>query len=109
MKKFEAVILYSPDLSASALSKEENFFTSNIETQKGKIIASEDWGLRDISYNINNYKKSFYKFYQIEIDGMSIQNLKKNITQNEKIIRHLFIKVEEHQQLPTKIMNNEEK
>ena len=109
MKKFEAVVLYSPDLSATSLTKEENFFTSNIENLEGNIIATEDWGLRDISYNINNYKKSFYKFYQIEIDGTSIQGIKKNITQNEKILRHLFIKVKEHQTLPTKIMNNEEK
>jgi len=109
MNKFEAVVLYRPDLATNALSKEEDTLTKNIENLKGKIISTEDWGMRDISYSINNYKKSFYKFYQIEIDGTHIQNIKKNITQNENIIRHLFIKVKEHQTLPTKIMNNEEK
>ena len=35
--------------------------------------------------------------------------LKKIFPQNEKIIRHLFVKVETHQELPTKMIKNEEK
>ena len=81
----------------------------NIENSKDKIIFTEDWGLKDLSFNIQKYKKAFYKFYQIEINGSNFQNLKKILTQNENILRHLFVKVEEHQQLPTKMIKNEEK
>ena len=109
MNKFEAVLLYIPDLSSTNITKEEKNFSSNIEDLEGKIINQEDWGLRDLSYNIKNYKKAFYKYFQIEINGSNIQNLKKNLTQNEKILRHLFVKVDEHQKLPTKMINNEEK
>ena len=73
----------------------------------GSLIETEDWGLRDISFNINNFKKAFYKFYQIEINGNKLIEIKKNLTQNEKILRHLFVKVEEHQKLPTKMINEE--
>ena len=109
MTKFEAVLLYSPDLSNPIITTEEESFKSNIEGFKGKIINIEDWGLKDLSFNINNYKKAFYKYYQIEMDGQYIENIKKNLTQNEKILRHLFVKVEQHQTLPTKMVNNEEK
>jgi small subunit ribosomal protein S6 len=108
MRKFEAVLLFNPDLSQPIISKEEEQFQSNIEGSDGKIISTEDWGLRDISYSINNYKKAFYKYYQIEVDGSKIENFKKILTQNEKILRHLFVKVENHQELPTKIVKNEE-
>ena len=109
MNKFEAVLIFSPDLSNTDLTKEQNNFTISIETHKGKIVNTEDWALRDLSYNINNYKKAFYRYYQIEINGSEVQNIKKNLTQNEKILRHLFVKVENHQELPTKMLNNEEK
>ena len=109
MKKFEAVLLFSPDLTNTVIVKEEDNFSKNITNSKGKVISSEDWGLRDLSYNINNYKKAFYKFYQIEIDSTNISSIKKNLTQNEKIMRHLFVKVQDHQKLPTKMLNNEEK
>tara|TARA_Y100001970_G_scaffold250936_1_gene323218 strand:- start:1107 stop:1436 length:330 start_codon:yes stop_codon:yes gene_type:complete len=109
MNKFEAVLLISPDLSNPLVVKEEEAFASNITKNGGKIVSIEDWGLRDLSYSINNYKKSFYKFYQIEIDGINMPDIKKILTQNEKILRHLFIKVDKHQKLPTKMLNNEEK
>ena len=109
MNKFEAVILFNPDLSNLIVEKEEKNITDIIESSDGKIISTENWGLRDLSYNINNYKKAFYKFYQIEVIGSSIENLKKIMTQNEKILRHMIIRVENHQALPTKMMINEEK
>ena len=74
----------------------------------GGIKNTEDWGLRDLSYNIGNFSKSFYNFYQIEIEGSKIESIKKNLSQNEEFIRHLFIKVNNHQELPTKL-NNEKK
>ena len=110
MNKFEAVLLFIPDLSNPIINKEEENFIKNIENTKGKIIFTEDWGLKDLSFNIHKYKKAFYKFYQIEINGSHFQNLKNSLTQNEKILRHLFVKVEEHQELPTKMISkNEEK
>ena len=109
MNKFEAVLLFSPDLSSTLISKEEEIFTSVIEKSKGIIINIENWGLKDLSYNINNYKKAFYKYYQIELDGINILNIKRILTQNEKILRHLIVSVSSHQQLPTKMVNNEEK
>ena len=107
MNKFEAVLLFSPNLSNPVVIKEEKSFTKNIENSKGKVISIEEWGLKDISFSINNYKKAFYKFYQLEINGMKIQDIKKTLTQNEKILRHLFVKVQEHQKLPSKMINEE--
>ena len=109
MNKFEAVLLFSPDLSSPIISQEEENFTNNLTDSEGKIIANENWGLRDLAFKINNYKKAFYKFYQIEIDGNKISDIKRILTQNEKILRHLFVKVENHQQLPTKMVSHEEK
>ena len=104
MSKFEAVILLSPDLSSANLKKQEDSFKKLLNGLSGSIFSEEDWGLRDLSYKIKNFKKAFYKFYQLEIEGKNIQNIKKNINQNEQVIRHLFVKVNNHAKLPTKIL-----
>ena len=67
MNKFEATLLLNPDLSTQALKSEIDAFKSNIKDINGKIIESEDWSLRDLSYKIGNYSKAFYNFYQIRI------------------------------------------
>ena len=107
MSKFEAVILLSPDLSSVNLKKQEDSFKKLLIELSGSIFSKEDWGLRDLNYKIKNFKEAFYKFYQLEIEGSKIQNIKKNINQNEQIIRHLFVKVKNHEKLPTKILKEE--
>ena len=109
MNKFEATILISPDISNQILDKEIDSFKSQIESQNGKIINHENWGLRDLSYNIKDFKKAFYNYFQLEFDGNNIKKIQNNLNQNEKIVRHLFVKVEKHEELPTKILTNEEK
>ena len=94
-------------MSSTDLKKQEDSFKKLLNGLNGSIFSEEDWGLRDLSYKIKNFKKAFYKFYQLEIEGNDIQNIKKNINQNEQIIRHLFIKVENHEELPTKIFKEE--
>ena len=108
MNKFEVVLIFNPDLATSTLSSEIDNFKSKIESQSAKIINEENWGLRDLSYNINKFKKAFYNFLQIEASGKIIKDLNNELNQSENLLRYLFIKVEEHQELPT-ILNNEKK
>ena len=103
MNKFEAVLLISPEVSNNILEKDLKNFEDIVSKSSGKIMNTEDWGLRDLSYDINNFKKAFYKYFQIEINGNNIQQITKILNQNDNILRHLFIKVNKHQELPTKL------
>ncbi len=103
MNKFEAVLIFSPELATNSLTTELDKFKKQISNNSGQIINEEDWGLRDLTYNINKFKKAFYKFFQIEINGNSLDSIKKDLNQSDNVIRHLFIKVNEHQELPTKL------
>ena len=108
MNNFEVIILISPDTTKNDHSKILEDFKKLVTSNDGSIIGKEDWGLRDLTYKINNSKKAFYFFYQINIAGKTIQTLKKNASQNEKIIRYLFIKVDTHDKLPTKMLEGNE-
>ena len=69
MNKFEAVLLINPDISKQILKKEIENFKKQISSNNGEIINNENWGLRDLSYKISNFKKAFYNFFQLEIEG----------------------------------------
>ena len=104
MNKFEVVLIFSPDLGNTKLNTEIENFKSRLSSYSAKIINEENWGLRDLSYNINNFKKAFYNFLQIEASGQMIKELSKELNQSENLIRYIFIKVKEHQELPTKLI-----
>jgi len=105
MNKFEIVLIFNPDLSTSVLNKEVDEFKLKLKSHSANIINEEDWGLRELSYNMNKFKKAFYKFLQIELSGSIIKDLSSELNQSENLLRYLFVKVDEHQELPTKIKN----
>ena len=103
MSKFEVVLIYNPDLSTSILDTELDGFKTKLSSESAKIINEENWGLRDLSYSINKYKKAFYKFLQVEASGDIIKKISQDLNQSENLIRYIFIKVNKHQELPTKL------
>ena len=103
MNKFEVVLIFNPELSTTNLNSELENFKSKLVSQSANIVSEEDWGLRDLSYNINKFKKAFYNFFQIEASGKIIKDLSKELNQSENLLRHIFIKVNEHQEIPTKL------
>ena len=105
MNKFEVVLLYSPELATNNLETELTNFKSKINSSDGKIVNMEDWGLRDLNYTINKFKKAFYKYLQIEMSGEKIQDIKNDLNQSDNLLRYIFIKVKNHQELPTKLIN----
>ena len=108
MNKFEVVLIFNPELATSALKNEIDKFKSMLEKHSAKVINEENWGLRELSYNINKFKKAFYNFLQIETTGSIVKEISKDLNQSENLIRYIFIKVKKHQELPTKL-NNEKK
>ena len=108
MNKFEVVLILNPELATNKLNDEINRFKSSLEANSAKIINEENWGLRDLSYSISKFKKAFYSFFQIETSGSIVKEINKELNQSENIIRYLFIKVKNHQELPTKL-NHEKK
>ena len=58
MNKFEAILLISPEVSTSILNDNLKNFEEIISNNTGTIKNTEDWGLRDLSYGIYNFKKA---------------------------------------------------
>ena len=105
MNKFEAVLILSPEITSQTLSAETDKFKNFINNNTGKVVNEEDWGLRELSYNIKKFKKAFYNYFQLEISGNSLNGIKDQLNQSDNVLRYLFIKVQDHQELPTKLKN----
>ena len=104
MSKFEVVLILSPDLATTSLNSEINNFKTKLTDQNANVVNEEDWGLRDLSYSINKFKKAFYRYLQVEASGQIVKQISKELNQSENLIRYIFIKVSEHQELPTKLV-----
>ena len=96
MKKYEAVLILNPNLSAKVNSFLKEF-DSILKKNSFSIKKTEDIGRRQLSYSINNHNKGHYVIFNIEGDASRLIDIENKIKFNELIIRHLFIAVKEHQ------------
>ena len=82
----------SEDQVKGLVTKYENL----IQTNSGKILKIEEWGLRNLSYIINNNKKGFYLHFKLEGEGKTIEELEKAENIDESLIRYLTVRVKKH-------------
>ena len=67
-----------------------------INKNSGKVVKTEEWGLRTLSYRIKNNKKGFYFHLKLEGIGKTIEELEKAENIDGILLRHLTIKVKKH-------------
>tara|TARA_B100000029_G_C17484771_1_gene926813 strand:+ start:564 stop:893 length:330 start_codon:yes stop_codon:yes gene_type:complete len=101
MSNFELVCIYKADANKQIQNKINENVEKSINDKGGKVIDKEIWGLKDLSYPINKSKKGFYILFQIDIDSKELSKLNSNLNLEENIIRHMAVKVDKHEKLPT--------
>ena len=60
MNSYEHTFIAKQDLTESQSKSLVDKYTNIIKENSGKIVKIEEWGLKNFSNNIHNYKKGFY-------------------------------------------------
>ena len=66
MSHYETVFILNPVLSAEQVRETVDKFRGIIEANGGKVVHSENWGLRKLAYPIQKKKSGFYELLQFE-------------------------------------------
>ena len=96
MNCYEHTLITKQDVSGTQYKKIVDKYEKIIKDNSGKIVKTEEWGLRNFARKINNNKKGFYFHIKFEGVGKSIQELEKAENIDEKLIRYLTVKVKKH-------------
>jgi len=73
MNSYEHTIIAREDLSESQSGKLITKYKSIISENSGKILKTEEWGLRILSTKLKNNKKGFYIHLKLEGNGRTIE------------------------------------
>ncbi len=64
-----------------------------LELLGGKIVKSEDWGVKDLTFKIKKSTQGSYIHNLIELSEQGSKDLSDKIRTDEEIIRYLLIRV----------------
>ena len=96
MNCYEHTFITKQDLSESQIKKLIEKYEEIIKANSGKVVKTEEWGLRILSHRIKNNKKGYYFHIKFEGVGKTIEELEGAENIDELLLRFLTIKVKKH-------------
>ncbi|HVP36476.1 MAG TPA: 30S ribosomal protein S6 [Terriglobales bacterium] len=95
MRKYETAFILVPGLDEATLEKEIKKVEELIENNKGKIIQTDRWGLRKLTYRIKKKLEGYYVITHFEGPTAIIRELDRYYKLDENVLRFLnVVKVE---------------
>ena len=104
MQLYETIYIVKPDLESKSLKECEEKFENLLKLNKAIIEYKENWGLRNLAYKIQNYKKGFYYMVVFNGEKGTVSELERNFRIDENIIRFLTSKADSIPSEPSPIM-----
>ena len=94
MRHYEIVFLVHPDQSEQVPGMIERY-SAAIKKDGGKVHRLEDWGRRQLAYDINKIHKAHYVLMNVEASDQAIGELSTTFRYNDAIIRNMVIRRDE--------------
>ena len=93
MNLYEHTIIARQDTSPAELKQLTDKYSKIVEKNQGEIVKTENWGLLNLSHFIKKNKKGCYIHFKIKGDGKMINELEKNESLDNKLLRSLTVRV----------------
>ena len=93
MSLYEHTIIAKQSHSAVQLKSLKTKYSKIIEKNEGEIIKIDDWGLLNLSHEINKNKKGNYIHFKLKGNGLTVSELEKNEKIDKNLLRFLTVKV----------------
>ncbi|MET0179950.1 MAG: 30S ribosomal protein S6 [Novosphingobium sp.] len=109
MPLYEHVFLARQDLSQAQVDALAAAATEIVETNKGKVVKTETWGLRSLAYKIAKNRKAHFVMLHIDAPAGVVAELERQTAINEDVIRFMTVRVDEHESGPSAMMRKNER
>jgi small subunit ribosomal protein S6 len=109
MALYEHVFLARQDLAQAQVDALAEAATKIVEDGKGKVVKTENWGLRSLAYRIAKNRKAHYVMLQIDGPSGVVAELERQTAINEDVIRYMTIRVDELEAGPSAMMRRSDR
>tara|TARA_Y100000817_G_C16616790_1_gene437733 strand:+ start:335 stop:661 length:327 start_codon:yes stop_codon:yes gene_type:complete len=92
MSFYENTLITRQDLAKTELDKIKEKYSEIINSNAGKVIKVEEWGLLNLARKIKKYNKGYYIHYKFEGSKDTLGEINKKIKLDNSIIRYLIVK-----------------
>lgn len=89
MKKYEIIYILKADLDEGARKDEIAKLQNIIESEKGKVTDTKEWGVRDFAYPIKEQSKGYYVILKVNAEN-PLKEFPRVAKLDANVLRHLI-------------------
>jgi small subunit ribosomal protein S6 len=104
MPLYEHVFLARQDASAQQVEELTTQMTGIVEGLGGKVVKTENWGVRSLTYRMNKNRKAHFVLLNIDGPSAAVAEIERQERISEDVIRYLTVRVEEHEEGPSAML-----
>jgi small subunit ribosomal protein S6 len=93
MRKFETLLLLSPELSVEARTVVLDGLKAVIDREGGRMLTEDVWGMRDLAYPVQKQMRGFYVRLEYAAPGALVAELERNIRIADGIFKFVTVKL----------------
>ena len=109
MALYEHVFLARQDLAQAQVDAMTENATKILTDNGGKVVKTENWGLRSLAYRIAKNRKAHYVMLDVDAPPAAVAELERQTGINEDIIRYMTIRVDAHEEGPSAVMRKSDR
>ena len=106
MALYETVFIARQDITSAQAEALAETFGQMIKDNGGQIGKTEHWGLKTLAFRMNKNRKGHYVLFNIDAPSAAVLEMERNMRINEDVLRYMSIRVEEHEEGPSAVMQN---
>ncbi len=100
MRKFETLLLLSPELAADAREAVLATLTGVVERVEGKVLEADHWGMRDLAYPVQKQMRGYYVRLETAMPNDGVAELERIIRITDGIFKFVTVKLaDEHEEV----------
>ncbi len=101
MALYEHIFMVRQDASGAQVDTLTEQFKSILGENGATVGKTEYWGVRPLSYRIRKNRKAHFTLMNIDGPPVAISEMERQMRINDDVIRHLTIRVDEHEEGPS--------
>jgi len=109
MALYEHVFLARQDLAQAQVDALAETASNIVTEGGGKVVKTENWGLRSLAYRVARNRKAHYVLLEIDGPAPIIAELERQTSINEDVIRFMTVRVDAHEAGPSAMMRRGER
>lgn len=98
MKKYEVMYIINANVEEEKRVGLIENFSKIITDHNGVVEKTDEWGLRDFAYRIDDMTKGYYVVVTFEADNDAVKEFDRLMRINPNIVRFMIVRLDEENQ-----------